>query len=68
MTPREDPGRAALGDTRPSWWAPRPDGILRPPKPEIIPSAKILQLAAEQDIELEAAANQAIATTRVAVQ
>ena len=54
MTPREDPGRAALGDTLPSWWAPRPDGILRPPKPEITPSAKILQLAAEQDIELEA--------------
>ena len=54
MTPREDPGWAALGDTLPSWWAPRPDGILRPPKPEITPSAKILQLAAEQDIELEA--------------
>ena len=54
MTPREDPGRAAFGDTLPSWWAPRPDGILRPPKPEITPSAKILQLAAEQDIELEA--------------
>ena len=54
MTPREDLGWAALGDTLPSWWAPRPDGILRPPKPEITPSAKILQLAAEQDIELEA--------------
>jgi hypothetical protein len=27
---------------------------LRPPKPEITPSAKILQLAAEQDMELEA--------------
>jgi hypothetical protein len=54
MTPREDPGRAALGDTLPSWWAPRPDAILRPPKPEITPSAKILQLAAEQDMELEA--------------
>jgi hypothetical protein len=37
----------------PSWWAPRPDAILRPPKPEITPSAKIFQLAAEQDTELE---------------
>jgi hypothetical protein len=54
MTPREDPNWAALGDTLPTWWAPRPDAILRPPKPEITPSAKILQLAAEHDIELEA--------------
>jgi hypothetical protein len=54
MTPREDPDWAALGDTLPSWWAPRPDGILRPPKPEITPSAKILRLAVEQDMEPEA--------------
>ena len=54
MTPRKNLDWAALGDTLPSWWAPRPDAILRPPKPEITPSAKILQLAAEQDIELEA--------------
>jgi hypothetical protein len=53
MTPREDPGCAALGDTLPSWWAPHPDAILRPPKPEITPSAKILQLGAEHDIEPE---------------
>ena len=53
MTPREDLDWASLGDTLPSWWAPRPDSILRPPEPEITPSAKILQLAAEQDIELE---------------
>ena len=54
MTPREDPDWAALGDTLPTWWAPRPDAILRPPKPEITPSAKILQLAADRDIEPEA--------------
>jgi hypothetical protein len=65
--PREKPGQrqhrrpsrenldwAALGDTLPSWWAPHPDAILRPPKPEITPSANILQLAAEHDIEPEA--------------
>jgi hypothetical protein len=54
MTPHKDLDWAALRDTLPSWWAPHPDAILRPPKPEITPSAKILQLAAEQDIELEA--------------
>jgi hypothetical protein len=46
---------AALGRTLPSWWAPRPDAILQPPKPEITPSATILQLAAGHDIESEAA-------------
>jgi hypothetical protein len=32
----------------------RQDAILQPPKPEITPSARILQLAAEHDIEPEA--------------
>jgi TrwC relaxase/AAA domain len=54
MTPRKDLDWAGLGDTLPSWWAAHSDAILRPPKPEITPSAKILQLVAEQDIELEA--------------
>jgi hypothetical protein len=31
-----------------------PDAILQPPRPEITPSAEILQLAAEHDIEPEA--------------
>jgi hypothetical protein len=51
MTPRKDLDWAALGDTLPTWWAPQPDAILRPPKPEITPSAKILQ----PDAGLEAA-------------
>ena len=54
LTPRNDLDWAALGDTLPSWWVPHRDAILRPPKPEITPSAKILQFAAEQNIELEA--------------
>jgi hypothetical protein len=54
MTPRHNPDWGALGDTLPTWWAPRPAGILRPPKPEITPSAKILQFAADHDIEPEA--------------
>jgi hypothetical protein len=55
MTPREDLDWAGLGATLPSWWAPHRDAILQPPKPEIIPSSTILQLAAEHDIEPEAA-------------
>jgi hypothetical protein len=46
---------AALGGILPAWWAPHRDAILQPPKPEIKPSATILQLAAEHDIEPEAA-------------
>ena len=54
MLPGNDLDWAALGGTLPSRWPPRRDAILQPPKPAITPSAKILQLAAEQDIELEA--------------
>ena len=38
-------------DERPAWQASDRDAILQPPKPEIIPSARILQLAAEPDYE-----------------
>ena len=37
--------------TIPGWPASGRDAILQPPKPEIIPSARILQLAAEHDTE-----------------
>jgi hypothetical protein len=56
LMPCEDPDWAAPGVTPPSWWAPDyRDAILQPPKPEITPSATILQLAAEHDTEPEAA-------------
>ena len=55
LMPGEDLPWAAFSGTLPSWWAPRRDAILQPPKPEITPSATILQLAAEHDIEPEAA-------------
>jgi hypothetical protein len=55
MTPRDNPDWAASGATLPSWWAPPPDAILQVPKPQITPSATILYLAAEHDIEPEAA-------------
>jgi hypothetical protein len=42
---------AAFPDLRPPW----PEPILQPPTPQIASSAEILQLAAEYDIEPEAA-------------
>jgi hypothetical protein len=42
------------GQTSPFVWAPCRDAILQPPRPETSPSVRILQLAAEHDIEPEA--------------
>ena len=55
MMPSEDPEWEHLGEAFPAWQAPNRDAILQPPKPQITPSAKILQLAVERDIEPEAA-------------
>ena len=55
MVPSEDPDWGDLGEAFPAWQALSRDAILQPPKPQIPPSAKILQLAAEPDSELEAA-------------
>jgi len=53
--PSEGPDWGDLGEAFPSWRAPGRDAILQPPKPQITPSAKILQLAAERDASPEAA-------------
>ena len=53
--PSEDPDWDDLGHAFPSWNPPGRDAILQPPKPQITPSAKILQLAGERDTEPEAA-------------
>jgi len=57
MEPGQDPVRGDLAETSPAWRASDRDAILQPPKPEIIPSARILQLAAEHaaDPDYEAA-------------
>jgi len=55
LMPRDDLDWDCFGPTLPSWWAPHRDAILQPPKPQITPSATILQLAAEHDTEPEAA-------------
>jgi hypothetical protein len=49
IAPGEDHGKAFRAMTTPGQ-----DAILQPPKPKITPSTKILQLAAEHDIEPEA--------------
>ena len=55
MVPSEDPDWDDLGEAFPSWAPPRRDAILQPPKPQITPAARILQLAAERDTSHEAA-------------
>ena len=55
MVPSEDPDWGDLGEAFPAWRAPSRDAILQPPKPQIIPAAKILQLVQERDAEPEAA-------------
>ena len=51
MVPGEDPVWGELGDASPDSRASGPNAILPPPRPEIIPSARLLQLAAEHDTE-----------------
>jgi hypothetical protein len=47
----EDPVWGDLGKAFPGRQASGRDAILQPPKPEIIPSERIVQLAAGHDIE-----------------
>jgi hypothetical protein len=53
--PSEDPGWEDLGHAFPGWNPPGRDAILQPPKPEIQPAAKILELAKEPERGREAA-------------
>jgi hypothetical protein len=52
--PGEDVTRTNLGEASPASRAPWRDAILQPPRPQITPSAEILEFAAEHDIEPEA--------------
>jgi hypothetical protein len=53
--PSEDPDFEDLGHAFPAWNPPEKDAILQPPKPEITPSDKILELAREPEAGWEAA-------------
>jgi TrwC relaxase/AAA domain len=54
LVPGEDATRGNPGEASPAARMPWRDAILQPPKPQITPSAEILQIAAEHDIEHEA--------------
>ncbi|HEV2372671.1 MAG TPA: hypothetical protein VGS19_10920, partial [Streptosporangiaceae bacterium] len=53
--PSEDPRYGDLGQAFPSWPRPAGDAILQPPKPEIRPSLRVLERAANHDADWEAA-------------
>jgi conjugative relaxase-like TrwC/TraI family protein len=53
--PAEDPDHGDLGQAFPAWPGSDKEAILQPPKPEIRPSAKVLEAAAERDNSPEAA-------------
>jgi hypothetical protein len=53
--PSEDPDYGDLGQAFPAWTGRGKDAILQPPKPEIRPSARILERAADRDRNVEAA-------------
>ena len=55
MVPSEDPDYGDLGQAFPPWPGPARGAILQPPKPEIRPSAEVLQRAADRDADREAA-------------
>jgi hypothetical protein len=53
--PSEDPDYADLGQAFPPWTGRGKDAILQPPKPEIRPSARLLERATDRDRDAEAA-------------
>jgi conjugative relaxase-like TrwC/TraI family protein len=53
--PSEDPDYGDLGQAFPPWPGPARGAILQPPKPEIRPSSRVLQRAADRDADREAA-------------
>ena len=53
--PSENPDYGDLGPAFPGWTAPDREPILRPPKPEILPSSRILERTMDRDADWEAA-------------
>jgi conjugative relaxase-like TrwC/TraI family protein len=52
--PSEDPDYGDLGRAFPAWSGRGKDAILQPPKPEILPSARVLERVADRDRDVEA--------------
>jgi len=55
VIPSEDPDYGDLGQAFPAWQGPDKDAILQAPKPEIRPSAQVLERAMEREADREAA-------------
>jgi hypothetical protein len=53
--PSEDPDYGDRGQAFPPWSGRAKDAILQPPRPEIRPSARVLERAADRDRDIEAA-------------
>jgi hypothetical protein len=54
MMPAEDPDYGDLGQAFPAWTGSSREAILQPPKPQIRPSARILERAADREADIEA--------------
>ena len=54
MIPAEDPDYGDLGQAFPSWTGSPKGAILQPPKPQIRPSARVLERVADRDADIEA--------------
>jgi hypothetical protein len=52
--PAEDPDYGDLGQAFPAWTGSSRDAILRPAKPQIRPSACVLERAADPEADIEA--------------
>jgi hypothetical protein len=54
MLPDVNPDHADIGPAFPDWSWTAGDAIVQPPKPEIRPSARVLERAAKRQPDLEA--------------
>jgi hypothetical protein len=54
MIPAEDPDYGDLGQAFPAWTGSSREAILQPPKPQIRPSARVLERAADREADIEA--------------
>jgi len=54
MIPAEDPDYGDLGQALPTWTGSSRDAILQSPKPQIRPSARVLERVADRDADIEA--------------
>jgi hypothetical protein len=54
MLPSEDPDYGDLGQAFPAWTGSGKGAILQPPRPQIRPSARVLERVVDRDADIEA--------------